>query len=217
VAENSAGIRLSVVANCISAVTFAAMFTGIVECSGTVTELQWQHGVLQIWVASPLSGEFKIDQSICHDGVCLTVVNVKPGQHQVQVIKETLDNTNICIWDVGTVVNMERSMPANGRFDGHIVQGHVDGIAAVSDIKKSEGQVEIFFKHKADLGITVAKGSICVNGVSLTVVHSSPDSFSVALIPYTLEHTNLGALSLGSPVNIEFDIVGKYMQKMLRT
>jgi riboflavin synthase len=190
------------------------MFTGISECIGIIKQLDTLDGVLNIWVESAISSELKIDQSVCHDGICLTVVSVGTDSHQVQVIPETIKKTNIAGWTMGTWVNLERSMPANGRFDGHIVQGHVDGVAVLHRAEQSEGQLELFFEHDPKLGITVSKGSICVNGISLTVVQSTDSSFSVALIPYTRENTNLGKLEAGETANIEFDIIGKYLQKM---
>jgi riboflavin synthase len=142
------------------------------------------------------------------------VVEIKDNMHRIQAIQETVSKTNIAEWRKRTLVNLERSMPANGRFDGHIVQGHVDGKALVIQRLETEGQVEIFFSHPPKMGITVAKGSVCVNGISLTVVQSTDDTFSVALIPYTLNNTNLGAVKTGDSVNIEFDIIGKYLQKL---
>lgn len=191
------------------------MFTGIVETMGEMIGSFDAEGVKNFWIRTSIAPELKIDQSVCHDGICLTVVEIKDDAFRVQVIDETIEKTNIGSWANGKKINLERSLPANGRFDGHIVQGHVDTTARLIKMKKTEGQLSLEFEHDPAKGITVNKGSICINGVSLTVVNSAAGSFSVALIPYTTEHTNLGLLNEGSTVNIEFDIVGKYIAKMI--
>ncbi|MBS3914977.1 MAG: riboflavin synthase [Bacteroidetes bacterium] len=192
------------------------MFTGIVECMGVVEEMYQLEDIWNYWIRSEISEQCKIDQSICHDGICLTVVGLKPGMHRVQVIHETTIKTNILNWETGTKVNLERSMPANGRFDGHIVQGHVDGTGVISGLDNSDGQLWIEIQYQHRLGITVQKGSVCINGVSLTVAESKDGAFAVALIPYTRDHTNLGSVLAGDLVNIEFDIIGKYLEKLNR-
>lgn len=190
------------------------MFTGIIETMGRVLEKTENQEGLDFVIESPISHELKIDQSVCHDGICLTVVQIQNNTHTVQAIRETVQKTNISQWQIGTAVNLERSMPAYGRFDGHIVQGHVDCVGVVNKIEDRGGQLDITIGHKPTDGITVEKGSICVNGISLTVVNSQADSFSLTIIPYTREHTNLKHLELGKLVNLEFDIIGKYLQKM---
>lgn len=190
------------------------MFTGIIEAMGRVLEKTENQDGLDFVIESPISHELKIDQSVSHDGICLTVVQVKDNTHTVQAIRETLQKTNISKWQQGTVINLERSMPAHGRFDGHIVQGHVDCVGVVNQINQHGGQLDINISHDPSAGITVEKGSICVNGISLTVVNSQADSFSLTIIPYTREHTNLKQLEVGNLVNLEFDIIGKYLLKM---
>jgi riboflavin synthase len=191
------------------------MFTGISECMGQVISIEKNNHIMTVSIESPLSSEFKIDQSVCHDGICLTVVKTENQIHTVDLIPETLIKTNAHSWKAGTWLNIERSLEANGRFDGHIVQGHVDGTATVFDVSNSNDGYVLTFSHAKDAGMTVEKGSICINGISLTVFNSKEDSFSVALIPYTLEHTNLKFLKKGDTVNLEFDILGKYLLKYL--
>ncbi len=192
------------------------MFTGIVETLSVVKSLKTSGTNLNITLHSPIANELKIDQSVSHDGVCLTVTSVDTTNqtYTVTAIKETLSRTNLSIWKAGTEVNIERCMPANGRFDGHIVQGHVDCTGRIDEIHDVDGSHLIFISHPESAGITVGKGSVTLNGISLTVVDSFPDAFSVAIIPYTWENTGLKNAKLGDIVNIEFDIVGKYLQKM---
>lgn len=192
------------------------MFTGIIECMGTVISKTPNQDGFDFEIKSPLAGELKIDQSLSHDGICLTVVGISEDIHTVQAIRETVEKTNIAQWEPGFAVNLERCMPANGRFDGHIVQGHIDGIAKVESLDRAGGQLTLMFSHNPENGVTVTKGSVTVNGVSLTVIHSSNNTFSVGIIPYTAEHTNLQFLKLGDVVNIEFDIIGKYLKKYLQ-
>ncbi len=193
------------------------MFTGIIETLGTITNLQRQQGNLHITVASAISNELKIDQSVAHNGVCLTVVKVADGVHTVTAIDETLNKTNLGHLQIGEPLNLERCMQMNARLDGHIVQGHVDQTAICTVYKELEGSWEYTFEYDATNGnVTVEKGSICVNGISLTVVNSQANSFSVAIIPYTYEHTNLHNVREGSVVNLEFDIIGKYVARLMQ-
>ncbi len=193
------------------------MFTGIIETTGTVLELIQSNSNLDLWIGSKLSHELKIDQSVAHNGVCLTVVELRENAHRVTAIAETLAKTNLGSLAIGHKMNIERCMMANGRFDGHIVQGHVDDWATCSKIEDKNGSWEFEFTlnqiQQADL--LVAKGSICINGTSLTVVQCEGNIFSVAIIPYTYEHTNFKGLEIGDTVNLEFDILGKYIQKQL--
>jgi riboflavin synthase len=192
------------------------MFTGIIETLGKVVDLQKDQGNLHITVESAISAELKIDQSVAHNGVCLTVVAVADGIHTVTAIEETLNKTSIRYLQVGDLVNLERCMQMNARLDGHIVQGHVDQTAKCIGFKELDGSWEYTFEYDASIGnVTVEKGSICVNGISLTVVNSQANTFSVAIIPYTFEHTNLQNVSEGSVVNLEFDIIGKYVARLM--
>jgi riboflavin synthase len=192
------------------------MFTGIIETLGKVVDLQQDQGNLHITVESTIAAELKIDQSVAHNGVCLTVVAIADGIHTVTAIEETLNKTNIGYLQVGDRVNLERCMQMNARLDGHIVQGHVDQTAKCIGFKELEGSWEYTFEYDAAIGnVTVEKGSICVNGVSLTVVNSHVNTFSVAIIPYTFEHTNLQNVREGSVVNLEFDIIGKYVARLM--
>jgi riboflavin synthase len=191
------------------------MFTGIVESYGEVLEIQHELSNVHFHISSPISHELKIDQSVSHNGVCLTVTKLENNGHWVTAIHETLQKTNLGNWKKGTKVNLERCLPVNGRFDGHIVQGHVDGIGICDKVENENGSWRYTFSYPPEIKqITVEKGSICVNGVSLTVVDSGANSFSVAIIPYTYEHTNFNQLAIGHSVNLEFDIVGKYIRKL---
>lgn len=193
------------------------MFTGIIETLGKVTELVHDKGNLHITVASAIAAELKIDQSVAHNGVCLTVVALADGQHTVTAIEETLNKSNIGKLKVGDLINLERCMQMNARLDGHIVQGHVDQTAVCTGYKELDGSWEYTFEYDASNGnVTVEKGSACVNGISLTVVNSQKNSFSVAIIPYTYEHTNLQQVREGSVVNLEFDIIGKYVARLMQ-
>ena len=192
------------------------MFTGIIETLGEVTELRQEQGNLHITVASSIAAELKIDQSVAHNGVCLTVVALSDGRHTVTAIDETLQKSNIGHLKVGDLINLERCMQMNGRLDGHIVQGHVDQTAICTEFREMHGSWEYTFEYDPAVGnVTVEKGSICVNGISLTVVNSKQNSFSVAVIPYTFEHTNLQQVNIGSVVNLEFDIIGKYVARLM--
>ncbi|MHA8101647.1 riboflavin synthase [Aquirufa nivalisilvae] len=192
------------------------MFTGIVEAMGTLEDKSVQGTNIDFWFSSPFTDELKIDQSLAHNGVCLTVVEIKDHQYRVTAIEETLNKTNLGALKLGQKVNLERCLAATGRFDGHIVQGHVDTKGVCTQIISKDGSWEYYFEYpQSKEHITVSKGSICVNGTSLTVVHSGQYDFSVAIIPYTYEHTVFHQLKVGDSVNLEFDIVGKYVQKML--
>ncbi|WP_420152968.1 riboflavin synthase [Siphonobacter sp.] len=192
------------------------MFTGIIEALGTVTELTYAGTNVTFSIESPISQELKIDQSVSHNGVCLTVIAVGDGYHQVTAIDETLKKSNLGRLQGGSTVNLERCMQANGRFDGHIVQGHVDQTAVCTRVQDENGSWLFDFEYDTSLGnVTVEKGSICINGISLTVFNSGINTFRVAIIPYTYEHTTFHALAEGDTVNLEFDIVGKYVKRLL--
>ena len=190
------------------------MFTGIIEELAEVVALEQEGSNLHIACKSQISNALKIDQSVAHNGVCLTVVDVKKNIHTVTAIKETLDKSNLGLLEIGSKINLERCLKMDDRLDGHMVQGHVDLTAKCKKIKEEHGSFLFTFEHKDSENITVEKGSVCVNGVSLTVVNSKDTSFSVAIIPYTFEHTNFKDLKVGDCVNIEFDILGKYISKM---
>lgn len=192
------------------------MFTGIVEEMAEVTALRPEGSNLHLSLRCSFARELKIDQSIAHNGVCLTAVAVDNDSYTVTAIQESLQRSNLGQLEVGDRVNIERCMPANGRFDGHMVQGHVDTTAHCTSVEEKNGSWEFWFAYKPDPShLTVPKGSITINGVSLTVVNSGANEFSVAIIPYTYEHTNFKDLRNGSLVNLEFDIVGKYVAKLL--
>ena len=190
------------------------MFTGIIEKIAEVVALEKEEHNLSISLKSSITKELKIDQSIAHNGVCLTVVEINGDEYTVTAIKETLDKSNLGLLKVGSKVNMERCIKLGDRVDGHMVQGHVDQTAVCTEVKKEDGSHVFTFEYKEPDNITVEKGSVCVNGASLTVVNSKVNSFSVAIIPYTFKHTNFYALKVGEVVNIEFDILGKYIAKM---
>ena len=191
------------------------MFTGIIETLGYVTNLNYELENLNITVKSNISKELKIDQSVAHNGVCLTVIEIIDDCYTVTAIKETLDKTNIGKLNIGDVINLERAMKLGDRLDGHIVQGHVDQTAECTNIKETNGSWLYTFKYDSSLNnITIEKGSITVNGVSLTVVNSRRSEFNVAIIPYTHEHTNFKNFKIGSTVNLEFDVIGKYVSRL---
>jgi len=197
------------------------MFSGIVEEAATIVAIDKDKGNLHITLQCSFVDELKIDQSISHDGVCLTVVRKTDETYTVTAIQETLDKSNLGVAKVGDKINLERSMLMNGRLDGHIVQGHVDQTATCLEVKEADGSWYFTFQYEVDKDmaaqgyITVEKGSVCVNGVSLTVVNSKDDRFSVAIIPYTYEYTNFHQIKPGSIVNLEFDIIGKYISKLM--
>jgi riboflavin synthase len=192
------------------------MFTGIIESLGKVEKVEVHGTNKTFYIASPLSASFKIDQSVSHNGVCLTVEAVENGVHRVTAIEETLVKSNLGDWQSGDVVNIEQCMQMNGRLDGHIVQGHVDAIALCIERKDLNGSWEFSFRIPEEFTtLIIEKGSIAVNGISLTVFNVGSDTFSVAIIPYTFEHTNMQYVYEETTVNIEFDIIGKYIQRML--
>lgn len=192
------------------------MFTGIVEDLGVVAKLEKEQENLHITLRSALTPELKIDQSISHNGVCLTVVGLDGDTYTVTAIKETLSKTNLGDLKVNDLINLERAMKLGDRLDGHIVQGHVDQVAKCIKIESSHGSWQYTFEYdEASKNITIEKGSVTVNGVSLTVVDSGANRFSVAIIPYTFEHTTFKSLEKGGVVNLEFDVLGKYVQKLL--
>lgn len=192
------------------------MFTGIIETLGKVAAIVADKGNIDFTIESAISDELKIDQSVAHNGVCLTVVDVKNGMHTVTAIAETLRKTNLSFLQVGSLVNLERCMQLNGRLDGHIVQGHVDQTGICKQVKEENGSWIFTFKYNPESGnVTVEKGSICLNGISLTVVNSKDGEFSVAIIPYTFENTNLQSVKAGDTVNLEFDIIGKYVARLM--
>lgn len=190
------------------------MFTGIIEQLGHITKVVKEAENVHFTVKADFTNELKVDQSVAHNGTCLTVVEINGNEYVVTAIKETLDKTNLGIWEVGTKVNLERCMQMNGRLDGHIVQGHVDTTATCISIENQEGSWKFTFQYETEQ-VTVEKGSITVNGVSLTVVDSKPNQFSVCIIPFTYEHTNFHQLEVGSKINLEFDIIGKYVAKLM--
>lgn len=192
------------------------MFTGIIETLAEVENIVKEGTNIHFTINSTLSSTFKIDQSVAHNGVCLTVVALTENTHTVTAIEETLHKTSLGNLKIGSKVNLERCMQMNARLDGHIVQGHVDQTATCVKVVELDGSWEYRFKYDATLGnVTVEKGSICVNGISLTVVNSAKDEFSVFIIPYTFEHTNLHEVKVGDMVNLEFDIIGKYVARLM--
>ena len=191
------------------------MFTGIIECMATVVKVEKNKGNLDISLKSGITNELKIDQSLCHNGVCLTVIDIDNDVYTVNVISESIERSNFGEIIPGDAINIERSMSVNSRFDGHIVQGHVDEVAVCTDVSETNGSWKYVFKHSKN-NMTVDKGSITINGVSLTVVDSAENSFSVAIIPYTYNNTNFNQINVGTKVNLEFDIIGKYISKMIK-
>lgn len=192
------------------------MFTGIIEGMAEVCAIQKEGTNLRFTFECSFASELKVDQSLAHNGVCLTVVNISGNKYDVVAIDETLIRTNLGKLKIGNKVNLERCMQMNGRLDGHIVQGHVDTTAKVEKIVNEDGSWRIYFSYApSPMHLTVEKGSVCINGVSLTVVDSEKSSFSVAIIPYTWEHTNFHTLQPGDDVNIEFDIIGKYVGRYM--
>lgn len=194
------------------------MFTGIIESLGKVTDIQQEGGNLDLTIQSSISELLKIDQSVSHNGICLTVVATQNGSHTVTAVKETLNKTNLKQLKLGDNINLERAMKIGDRLDGHLVQGHVDQTAVCTNISEENGSWYFHFSYNADFqnNITIEKGSIAVNGVSLTVVDSTESSFSIAIIPYTFEHTNFKDLQKGSIVNLEFDMIGKYVARLIK-
>lgn len=195
------------------------MFSGIIEETAVVTALRTEGDNLHLTLRCPFTSELKIDQSVAHNGVCLTVVDIKGDEYTVTAIRETLDRSNLGVLRVGDLVNVERSMMMNGRLDGHIVQGHVDQTAICTEVRPADGSHYFHFEYETSDEMrrrgyfTVDKGSVTVNGVSLTVCNPTTNSFEVAIIPYTLEHTNFCRINVGTKVNLEFDIIGKYIAR----
>lgn len=190
------------------------MFTGIIEAPGEIREIMQKGTNVHFTIASSISGALKIDQSVAHNGTCLTVVALGEGTHTVTAIEETLKRTSLGDWSVGSIVNLERAMKADARLDGHMVQGHVDATAVCTEVEILDGSWYYRFKYEpTEEHLLVDKGSVCINGVSLTVVEPVEDRFAVAIIPYTYEHTNFKELEVGDRVNLEFDIIGKYIAR----
>jgi riboflavin synthase len=191
------------------------MFTGIIETLGIIKEIKKNKDNLDITVHCRMVHELKVDQSVAHNGVCLTVVSIEKDQYTVTAIKETIEKTNLGDWKINDLVNLERAMKLDARLDGHIVQGHVDQTGICKNIEETNGSWRYTFQYDKNLNnITIEKGSITVNGVSLTVVDSKRDEFSVAIIPYTYEHTNFKDFVVGSKINLEFDVIGKYVSRL---
>jgi riboflavin synthase len=192
------------------------MFTGIIESLGKIDSIETHGTNKTFWVSSPISGELKVDQSISHNGVCLTVEELKDGLHRVTAIRETLEKTNLSHWQPGDLVNLERCLLMNGRLDGHIVQGHVDATATCIDRKELDGSWEFRFEFPKKFShLVIEKGSISLNGISLTIFNVKKSRFDIAVIPYTFEHTNIQSIKTGDKVNLEFDLIGKYVSRMV--
>lgn len=190
------------------------MFTGIIENLGQVEKIVKENSNVHFTVSCPFTKELKIDQSLAHNGTCLTVVNIEGENYTVTAIDETLIRTNLGELEVGSIVNLERCMMMGARLDGHVVQGHVDTTGVCKEVIENDGSTEFVFEYDYD-DVTVSKGSITVNGVSLTVVQSEKSLFSVHIIPFTIEHTNFKTLKVGTVVNLEFDIIGKYVKRLM--
>ena len=191
------------------------MFTGIIETLGVIQEIKKTDDNLQITIQSSITNELKIDQSVAHNGVCLTVVSIHKDLYTVTAIRETIEKTNLGEWKTGDIVNLERAMKLGDRLDGHIVQGHVDQTGICKNIESANGSWYFSFEYNPEWNnLTIEKGSITVNGVSLTVVNSKKNEFSVAIIPYTYENTNFKHFNIGSKINLEFDVIGKYVSKL---
>jgi riboflavin synthase len=206
---------LLLILNCKFSKIKQEMFTGIIETLGVVQEVKKEQDNIHITIDSALSNELKIDQSVAHNGICLTVVAIAGNHYTVTAIGETIKKTNISNWKAGDSVNLERAMKLGDRLDGHIVQGHVDQIGTCIVAEETQGSWLYTFEYDANLNnITIEKGSITVNGVSLTVVDSGKNNFSVAIIPYTYEHTNFNSFVVGTKVNLEFDVIGKYVSRL---
>ena len=194
------------------------MFTGIIESLGRVNAIESKGTNKTFWITSPISHELKVDQSISHNGVCLTEEEQKDDLHRVTAIEETLEKSNLSHWQPGDLVNLERCLVMNGRLDGHIVQGHVDTTATCIDRKELQGSWEFRFEFPKKFSrLVIEKGSICLNGISLTIFNVKKTRFDIAVIPYTFEHTNIQSLNPGSKVNLEFDMIGKYVDRINRS
>ena len=194
------------------------MFTGIIEKKGLVKSVKMKEGNLHLQIEIPFAGKLKLNESVSHNGACLSVIPLTKTRYEVMAVKETLSRTNLRHLRVGDAINLEQSMPANGRIDGHFVQGHIDGTVKCKSVQKLKGShVFTFLCKKGDAKYIVEKGSVALNGVSLTVANTTSNTFSVAIIPYTFEHTNFKHIKTGDEVNVEYDILGKYMIKYLET
>ena len=192
------------------------MFTGIIENAGTIQSINENGTGRSFRIQSPIATELKVDQSLAHDGVCLTVEDIDGQNYQVTAVLETLNKTNLASWMPGTLVNLERCMQMNGRLDGHIVQGHVDSTGICTSVQDLHGSWEYRFRFPIEFSkLVIEKGSICVNGISLTAYNVGVDEFSVAIIPFTFEHTNISQVRVNDRVNLEFDVIGKYIQRAL--
>jgi riboflavin synthase len=192
------------------------MFTGIIESLGAIHAVETKGANKTFWISSPISNELKVDQSLSHNGVCLTVEEIMDGSHRVTAIEETLKKTNLGRWQPGDLINLERCLMINGRLDGHIVQGHADTTATCLHRKELDGSWEFRFEYPKKFSrLVIEKGSISLNGISLTVFNVKQNRFDIAVIPYTFEHTNIGAVDKGSIVNLEFDLIGKYVTRFL--
>lgn len=190
------------------------MFTGIIEATGKINSVETNGSNKTFWIVSSVADELKIDQSVSHDGVCLTVEEVSNNMHRVTAIEETLSKTAINNWKQNDIINLERSMQMNGRLDGHIVQGHVDAVATCIGVEEKNGSWEYIFQIPAEFAhLIIEKGSVCLNGISLTAFDIKFNSFKVAIIPFTYQHTNINLVKKHSTVNIEFDIIGKYLAR----
>lgn len=201
--------------NCKFSKIKSVMFTGIVETIGIIKDIDKDQENLHLTIESKITNELKIDQSVAHNGICLTVVGIKENQYTVTAIKETIEKTTIGNWKKNDSVNLERAMILGSRLDGHIVQGHVDQIGVCKEIKEADGSWYFTFEYDKDLSnVTIEKGSITINGTSLTVVNSKLNEFSVAIIPYTYENTIFSTLKIGDAVNLEFDVIGKYVKRL---
>lgn len=191
------------------------MFTGIIQTFGKIKSCNQNQENLELWIEADFTDQLKIDQSVAHNGICLTVVEIKGTDYKVVAIKETIEKTTIGEWKVGDLVNLELGMLLTDRLDGHIVQGHVDQVAICKEISNAEGSYYFTFEYDPAIGnITIEKGSITIDGTSLTVVQSEKDHFSVAIIPYTMEHTLFHTYQVGTKVNLEFDVIGKYVKRL---
>ncbi len=192
------------------------MFTGIIKAIGKIQSVSAEGTNKTFWIERDITSQLKIDESLCHNGVCLTVEDIQDNKYQVTAIKETIDKTTLSNWKQNDIINLERSMQMNGRIDGHFVQGHVDGTGKCMSKKNANGSFEFTFSFdEKNAALIIEKGSICVNGVSLTAFNVSKNTFTVAIIPYTFHHTNFQNLKEGDTVNLEFDILGKYVQRII--
>lgn len=191
------------------------MFTGIIESTGTITGIYNNGTNKSFWVASPLAHQLTVDQSLAHDGVCLTVEEIKNNQHRVTAVSETLEKTNLGDWETGKSINLERCLSFNGRLDGHLVQGHVDTTGTITGREEQEGSWQFTFAYPEQFAsLIIEKGSVTINGISLTVFNISNNSFKVAIIPYTYEHTTVKHFKTGDKMNLEFDVIGKYVSRI---